>query len=106
MFGSSTVPELTGFPKACVLPTPIPSGLCLRQSHAVHGLNDSRLVVAQRRMQAPEPEVGRLERERENILEGVRKGYEHAHLLLRRTAPQHPTAGMDGREAALKVRSG
>eukprot|EP00903_Cladosiphon_okamuranus_P016650 g15353.t1 len=52
---------------------------------------------------APEPEVGRLERGRENILEGVRKGYEHAHLLLRRTAPQHPTAGMDGREAALEA---
>lgn len=48
--------------------------------------------------------MGRLERGRENILEGVRKGYEHAHLLLRRTAPQHPTAGMDGREAALEVR--
>eukprot|EP00752_Nemacystus_decipiens_P006162 g5559.t1 len=51
----------------------------------------------------PEPEVGRLERARENILEGVRKGYEHAHLLLRRTAPQHATAGMDGREAALEA---
>lgn len=50
--------------------------------------------------------MGRLERRRESILEGVRKGYEHAHLLLRRTAPQHPTAGMGGREAALEVGSG
>ncbi|CAM9838723.1 unnamed protein product, partial [Ectocarpus sp. 12 AP-2014] len=50
---------------------------------------------------APEPEVGRLERDRANILEGVRKGYHHAHLLLRRTAPEHPTAAMDGRQAAL-----
>ncbi|CAM9547154.1 unnamed protein product [Ectocarpus sp. 6 AP-2014] len=50
---------------------------------------------------APEPEVGRLERDRASILEGVRKGYHHAHLLLRRTAPEHPTATMDGRQAAL-----
>lgn len=56
------------------------------------------------RMKAPEPEVPRLERKRENILEGVRKGYEHAHLLLRRAAPEHATAGMDGRQAALEVR--
>lgn len=55
-------------------------------------------------MQAPEPEVPRLERKRENILEGVRKGYEHAHLLLRRAAPEHATAGMGGRQAALEVR--
>lgn len=55
-------------------------------------------------MQATEPEVGRLERGRTNIVEGVRKGYEHAHLLLRRTAPEHATAGMDGRQAALQVR--
>lgn len=50
--------------------------------------------------------MGRLERGRENILNGVRKGYEHAHLILRRAAPQHSTTGMDGREAALQVRRG
>lgn len=54
--------------------------------------------------QATEPEVGRLERRRDFILEGVRKGYEHAHLLLRRARMSHPTAHMSGRDAALLVR--
>ncbi|CAN0329690.1 unnamed protein product [Scytosiphon promiscuus] len=54
-------------------------------------------------MQAPEPEVGRLERDRGTILEGGRKGYEHAHLVLRRVAPQHPTADLDGRQAELEA---
>lgn len=49
--------------------------------------------------------MARLERRRESILEGVRKGYEHAHLLLRGTVPKHPTSSMDGREAALLVRN-
>lgn len=55
------------------------------------------------RCQASEPEVGRLEQRRESILEGVRKGYEHAHVLLRRTVPHHATAHLNGREAALQV---
>lgn len=54
-------------------------------------------------MQASEPEIARLERRRESMLEGVRKGYEHAHLLLRRTVPEHATANLDGRQAALEV---
>lgn len=44
-----------------------------------------------------------MERRRESMLEGVRKGYEHAHLLLRRTVPGHATASLDGRQAALQV---
>ncbi|CAM9935186.1 unnamed protein product, partial [Hapterophycus canaliculatus] len=55
---------------------------------------------------APEPEVGRLERDRGVILKGVRKGFEHAHLVLRRSAPEQPTAELDGREAALQVCTG
>ena len=62
-----------------------------------------RSLALPRRAQASEPEVGRLERRRESILEGVRKGYEHAHLLLRRTVPGHATANLDGRQAALQV---
>ncbi|CAM9223266.1 unnamed protein product [Discosporangium mesarthrocarpum] len=50
-----------------------------------------------------EGEVPRLERGRAEILTGVRKGYQHAHDVLKRTTPEDPTSSIDGWQAAMMM---